>query len=66
MKPKPHSITMAHVSIPKTAGQWKVGGKGGADTLKYSEQPAPEIGDNQVLVKREYPESTLLDGFINI
>lgn len=38
--------------------QWKVtaqDGKAGFDALELSEQPVPECGDGQVLVKRERP-----------
>lgn len=42
-------------SIPKTAKQWNVTGTTGFDDLKLSEQAVPELGDNQVLVKSEYP-----------
>ncbi|KAI1766630.1 zinc-binding dehydrogenase [Hypoxylon sp. FL1150] len=38
-------------SIPKSAHQWNVAGEDGIDTLKYSEQPVPDLGDNEVLVK---------------
>ncbi|KAL1956440.1 hypothetical protein VTO42DRAFT_7327 [Malbranchea cinnamomea] len=38
-------------SIPKTTKQWNVVGYNGFDSLKFSEQPVPELGDNQVLVK---------------
>ncbi|KAK7409513.1 hypothetical protein QQX98_008297 [Neonectria punicea] len=37
--------------IPKTTLQWNVIGLDGFDSLKYTEQPVPELGDNQVLVK---------------
>ncbi|KAK7429467.1 hypothetical protein QQZ08_004059 [Neonectria magnoliae] len=37
--------------IPKTTLQWNVIGLNGFDSLKYTEQPVPELGDNQILVK---------------
>ncbi|KAH8901089.1 putative alcohol dehydrogenase [Thozetella sp. PMI_491] len=37
--------------IPKSTKQWNVVGYEGLDSLKYTEQPVPELGDNQVLVK---------------
>ncbi|KAM4057185.1 zinc-binding dehydrogenase [Hirsutella rhossiliensis] len=40
--------------IPKSIRQWNVTAKDGRDgfnVLKYSEQPMPEVGDSQVLVK---------------
>jgi hypothetical protein len=39
------------LSIPETTKQWNVTGTDGFDSLRYSEQPVPEFGDNQVLVK---------------
>ncbi|KAJ5605576.1 hypothetical protein N7510_008357 [Penicillium lagena] len=39
------------LSIPKTTKQWTVVGHDGLESLKYSEKPIPELGDNQVLVK---------------
>ena len=39
--------------IPKTIKQWNVTGKSFVDSLEFSEQPVPEIGDTQVLVKRK-------------
>lgn len=41
-------------SIPKTTKQWRVVGYNGFDSLEYSEQPIPELGDNQVLVKSKF------------
>lgn len=41
-------------SIPKTTKQWRVVGHNGFDSLEYSEQPVPELGDNQVLVKSKF------------
>ncbi|KAI1750279.1 putative alcohol dehydrogenase [Xylaria castorea] len=38
-------------SVPKTTLQWHVAGTDGLVSLKLSEQPIPELGDNQVLVK---------------
>ena len=38
-------------SIPKTTKQWSIIGQDGFDSLKYTEQPVPDLGDNQVLVK---------------
>lgn len=41
--------------IPKTSKQWNVvSGHDGFDSLKFSEQSVPELGDNQVLVKSMY------------
>ncbi|KAF6793033.1 putative alcohol dehydrogenase [Colletotrichum sojae] len=37
--------------VPKTAKQWNVVGGKGVESLSFTEQPVPEIGDNQVLVK---------------
>lgn len=37
--------------IPKTTKQWTVTGQNGFDSLKFSEESIPELGDNQVLVK---------------
>ncbi|KAL7787343.1 NAD(P)-binding protein [Trichoderma afarasin] len=41
------------LSIPKVVHQWTVGDGEGFDALHYSEQPLPELGDSQVLVKLE-------------
>ncbi|RFU79637.1 alcohol dehydrogenase [Trichoderma arundinaceum] len=41
---------MAH-EVPKVVHQWNVTKGDGFDSLKYSEQPLPELGDSQVLVK---------------
>ncbi|KAI1320505.1 zinc-binding dehydrogenase [Xylariaceae sp. FL0255] len=38
-------------SIPKVMSLWNVADTRGPVSLKFSEQPVPEIGDNQVLVK---------------
>lgn len=38
-------------SVPKTTKQWNIIGLDGFDSLAYSEQPVPELGDNQVMVK---------------
>jgi hypothetical protein len=40
--------------IPKTSKQWSVVQQNGFDGLHYSEQPIPELGDSQVLVKSMY------------
>ncbi|KAH8422487.1 zinc-dependent alcohol dehydrogenase family protein [Aspergillus melleus] len=37
--------------IPKTTRQWTVVGDNGLESLQYTEQPVPELGDRQVLVK---------------
>lgn len=47
-------------SIPKTVKQWNVAGKDGFESLKFSEQPVPELGDSQVLVKSEFQSPTML------
>jgi hypothetical protein len=49
-----HLSTMA-LPIPKSIKQWTVVGHSGLESLKYSEGPVPEFGDNQVLVKSMYP-----------
>ncbi|KAL0931461.1 putative alcohol dehydrogenase [Colletotrichum truncatum] len=41
--------------IPKTVKQWNVTGQDGLDSLHFTEQMVPEIGDNDVLVKRKTP-----------
>jgi hypothetical protein len=41
--------------IPETTKQWTVVGQDGLESLKYSEGPVPELGDNQVLVKSMFP-----------
>ncbi|KAL6410042.1 alcohol dehydrogenase [Ilyonectria robusta] len=38
-------------AIPETTKQWNVVGTSGFDLLKFSEQPVPELGDNDVLVR---------------
>ncbi|KAI1392705.1 zinc-binding dehydrogenase [Hypoxylon trugodes] len=38
-------------SIPKTTKTWNVIGQEGIESLKLSEQPIPELGDGEVLVK---------------
>ncbi|XDG08382.1 hypothetical protein ABKA04_007997 [Annulohypoxylon sp. FPYF3050] len=38
-------------SVPQTVKQWNVIGKDGIDSLQLSEQPVPQLGDSQVLVK---------------
>ncbi|KAK1149639.1 hypothetical protein N8T08_005191 [Aspergillus melleus] len=37
--------------IPTTTRQWTVVGDNGLESLQYTEQPIPELGDKQVLVK---------------
>ncbi|KAI1657804.1 putative alcohol dehydrogenase [Daldinia decipiens] len=37
--------------VLKTAKQWNVVGYDGLESLKYSEQPVPELGDTEVLVR---------------
>lgn len=37
--------------IPKTVRQWNVTEGEGFEILKYSEQPLPQMGDSEVLVK---------------
>ncbi|KAL7895999.1 GroES-like protein [Trichoderma sp. SZMC 28014] len=39
--------------IPKTVRQWNVTEGEGFEILKYSEQPLPQMGDSEVLVKLE-------------
>lgn len=41
-------------SIPTTTKQWTVVGQDGLHSLRYSEEPVPEHGDNEVLVKSEF------------
>lgn len=41
-------------SLPKTAKQWNVTGFDGPESLVFSEQPVPQIGDSQVLVKSRF------------
>jgi hypothetical protein len=43
---------MGSNQIPQTVKQWNVASFTGFDGLKFSEQPLPEVGDGQVLVKR--------------
>ncbi|KAL7620414.1 hypothetical protein AAE478_009409 [Parahypoxylon ruwenzoriense] len=38
-------------SVPVTAKQWSVVGEDGPNSLKYTEEPVPHVGDNQVLVR---------------
>jgi len=45
---------MSDPSLPKAAKQWNVKGFDGPESLVFSEQPVPEIGDTQVLVKSKY------------
>lgn len=41
-------------SIPASTKQWAVVGYDGFDSLRLSEEPIPELGDSQVLVKSMY------------
>jgi hypothetical protein len=41
-------------TLPTTTGQWSLTGADGAASLTYSEQPVPELGDHDVLVKSEF------------
>jgi hypothetical protein len=41
-------------SLPKTTKQWNVTGFDGTESLIFSEQPVPQIGDSQVLVKSRF------------
>ena len=41
------------MEIPQTTKLWRVTGYEGFDSLKFSEEPIPEIRDNEVLVKSE-------------
>ena len=47
-------------SLPKTAKQWNVTGFNGVDSLKFSEQPVPELGDTQVLVQSKSQSPDIL------
>ncbi len=52
-------------SIPKTTKLWRVTGYDGFDSLKFIEEPVPELGDSEVLVKSEYCtvlSKTITDG----
>ena len=40
-------------TIPKTTKLWRVTGYDGFDSLKFTEEPVPELGDSEVLVKSE-------------
>lgn len=42
---------MTAQSIPKTTKQWNVAGHDGVESLEFTEQPVPQLGDNQVLVR---------------
>lgn len=42
---------MASEQIPKTVKQWNIEKFDNFDGLKFSEQPLPELGDSEVLVK---------------
>ncbi|KAH0490679.1 hypothetical protein TgHK011_002136 [Trichoderma gracile] len=44
---------MGSIAVPQTVKQWNVVSHNGFDGLKFSEQPLPELGDSQVLVKIE-------------
>ncbi|EHK15337.1 uncharacterized protein TRIVIDRAFT_56510 [Trichoderma virens Gv29-8] len=44
---------MGSISTPKTVKQWNVVEYNNFEGLKFSEQPLPEVGDSQVLVKLE-------------
>lgn len=46
--------------IPKSTMQWTVVGEDGLNSLRYSEEPIPELGDNQVLVKSRCLASAIL------
>ncbi|TQN63794.1 Zinc-type alcohol dehydrogenase-like protein, partial [Colletotrichum shisoi] len=39
------------LSVPRCSKQWNVTGQEGLESLKFSEQELPELGDSQVLVK---------------
>ena len=42
------------MSVPKTQTQWTIGEMGTFDALTLSSSaPVPEVGDNDVLVKRD-------------
>ncbi|KAJ9493241.1 hypothetical protein H2202_011300, partial [Exophiala xenobiotica] len=47
-------------SIPKTTKLWRVTGYDGFDSLKFIEEPVPELGDSEVLVKRSDGAGTVL------
>lgn len=38
-------------AIPEISRQWKVVGENGLDSLQFSDEKSPEVGDSQVLVK---------------
>ncbi|KAL7943525.1 hypothetical protein V8C42DRAFT_109551 [Trichoderma barbatum] len=44
---------MGSIATPQTVKQWNVTEFNGFEGLKFSEQPLPELGDSQVLVKLE-------------
>lgn len=52
-RPKLINITAQNMAlaIPKAVYQWNVTEGEGFESLKYSEQPLPQLGDSQVLVK---------------
>lgn len=41
-------------SIPKTSKQWSLAGQNGFESLKFTEEPVPELDDNHVLVKSKF------------
>lgn len=45
---------MTAQSIPKTTKQWNVAGHDGVESLEFTEQPVPQLGDNQVLVRSKF------------
>lgn len=38
-------------AVPATTKTWRVTGYDGFDSLKFSEEPLPKVGDNEVLVR---------------
>lgn len=48
-------------TIPSTAKQWNVTATDGYDSLKFSEQPVPELGDSEVLVKSKFSQGLNLE-----
>ena len=53
-------------SLPKTSKQWNVIGSDGFESLKLSEQPIPQLGDSQVLVKSRSPRSCTFLGSLTL
>lgn len=53
-------------AIPETTKQWNVVGTSGFDSLKFSEQPVPELGDNDVLVRSRAYSSPLSDNILTV